>query len=77
MKTGLFNLLTTPELKKNSFPRRFACILVPGREGRIHILNFIYSALRTGWLPYLALSATKYIPSLFFLMTSCPASEVS
>jgi len=60
------------ERKKNPFPWRFACILVAGWEGRIHILNFIYSALHVHGLPYLALSAKKYIRSLFFLMTEFP-----
>lgn len=60
------------EQKKNPFPWRFACILVAGWEGQIHILNFIYSALRVDWLPYLARSAKKYIRWLFFLMTEFP-----
>ena len=60
------------EQKKNPFPWRFACILVAGWEGQIHILNFIYSALHVDWLPYLARSAKKYIRWLFFLMTEFP-----
>ncbi len=60
------------EQKKNPFPWCFACILVAGWEGQIHILNFIYSALRVDWLPYLARSAKKYIRLLFFLMTEFP-----
>jgi hypothetical protein len=62
--------------KKNPFPWRFACILVADWEGRIHILNFIYSVLRVDWLPYLVPPAKEYIPSLFFPMTSFLASEV-
>ena len=58
--------------KKNPCPWRFACILVAGWEGQIHILNFIYSALHVPWLPYLARSAKKYMRSLFFLMTEFP-----
>ena len=64
--------------KKNPFPWRFACILVAGWEGQIHILDFIYSALYVHWLPYLARSAKKYIRSLFFLMTeSFPARSTA
>ena len=62
--------------KKNPFPWRFACILVAGWEGQIHILNFIYSVLLVDWLPYLVPPAKKYIPFLFFPMTSFLASEV-
>lgn len=58
--------------KKNPFPWRFACILVAGWEGQIHILNFIYSALQVHGLPYRALSAKRCIRSLFFLMTEFP-----
>jgi hypothetical protein len=36
--------------KENPFPWRFACILVAGWEGQIHILNFIYSVLRVDCL---------------------------
>src|SRR5215467_2242304 len=59
--------------KKNPFPWRFACIQVAGWEGQIHILNFIYCAQHVPWLPYLALSAKKYMRSLFFLMTEFPS----
>jgi hypothetical protein len=60
------------EQKKNPFPWRFACILFAAWEGKIHILNFIYSSLRVDWLPYLAPSAKKHMPSRFFLITRFP-----
>jgi hypothetical protein len=52
--------------KKNLFLWPFACILVVGWEGQVHILNFIYSALRVDWLMYRAPSPKK-IPFRFFL----------
>jgi len=59
--------------RRKPFPWRFVRILVAGWEGQIHILNFIYCALHVPWLPYLALSAKKYMRSLFFLMTEFPS----
>ena len=61
--------------KKNPFSWPFACILIVGWEGQVHILNFIYSALRVDWLMYRAPSSKK-IPFRFFLRQSLPLSDV-
>lgn len=59
--------------RKNTFWWAFACILVAGWERRIHILNFIYIALRTDWLPCLVSSAKKCFPAVFFLNDEFPS----
>jgi hypothetical protein len=64
------------EQKKTASRGAFACILVCGWEGKIHILIQIHCVPDTAGLSYPCTSGRRHISSLFILKTSLPAHQV-